>query len=416
MVAPKTFTFLVTQLTLVSIVLTIGFSFDPTMEFDKIASVYDEVCLSSRKFSTILHKTLTSETKENVINSPFGLHIILSLLSYGAKNETADALKSRLYHPKTNLENGFKGLKSLFSEVKDVDLNVANTIYVQDDLHLNHEFVTLSAEIFGAGVIQVDFKQPLNAVKQINSWIVEKTKNKIKDVLTIGDINDETRLFMINAVYFKSSWKNKFDLKLTTQQDFYKENNKVKQVYMMFKSAHFSHGVLEDLNAKFIEIPYQNEDFAMQIILPNEVDGLQSIEENFHWDQILNAHLRKSEVELYLPKFKLEMKITLQETLKKMGLSKIFQDDADFHGISSEDLKVSHVVQKIFIEVDEEGSEVAAATVAQVRRSRSIRNDIPEEFRVNRPFLFLILYKQGNIPLFLGSVRDLEAVIEKDEL
>lgn len=416
MVAVRIFTFLVIQFSLVSIAFAIGFSFESKMEFEKISNLCDEICLASCKFSNSLHKTLTSGTEENVINSPFSLHTILSLLSLGAENATAEELKSGLFHPKTNLESGVKGLLALFNNVKDVDFSVANIIYVQNDLHLNHEFTSKSAEVFGSSVIQVDFKEALNAVDRINSWIIEKTRNKIKDLITLDDISDDTRLLMINAVYFKCSWKHKFDPKLTKKQNFYNIKNNVKQVSMMHMNAHLSHRISTDLNARILEIPYQNADFSMIIILPNDVLGLQSLEENFEWYKILNAPLRNSKVELFLPKFKLEIKMSLKETLEKMGIRKIFQDDAEFNGISSVPLKVSHLVQKVFIEVDEEGSEAAAASGVQMRLRRSIDVDEPEEFRVDRPFLFVILYKPINIPLFVGSVRDLEAVIEKDEL
>ncbi|XP_043472711.1 ovalbumin-related protein X-like isoform X2 [Leptopilina heterotoma] len=386
------------------------------MEFEKVANLCDEVCLASRKFSNSLHKTLTTDTEENVVNSPFSLHTILSLLSLGAENATAVELKSGLFHPETNLESGIKGLLALFNSVKDVDFSVANIIYVQEDLHLNHEFTSKSAEIFGSSVVQVDFKKASNAVERINSWIIEKTRNKIKDLISLDDISDDTRLLMINAVYFKCSWKHKFDPKLTMKQNFYNTKNNVKQVSMMHMNAHFSHRTSADLNARILEIPYQNADFSMVIILPNDVNGLQSLEENFEWDTIFNAPLRNSKVELFLPKFKLELKVSLKETLKKMGISKIFQDDAEFNGISNVPLKVSHVIQKVFIEVDEEGSEAAAASGVQMRLRRSIDVDEPEEFRVDRPFSFIILYKPINIPLFVGSIRDLEAVIEKDEL
>lgn len=416
MVEINFFTFLVLESTLFSTSLAIGFSFDPVMEFHKISNLSDEVCLSARKFSNNLHKILTSDTDENVINSPFSLHTILSLLLYGAKSGTAIDLKAGLFHPKTNIDSGVKGLTALFNNLKDIDFSIANTIYIQDDLHLEHEFVSISAEIFGSSVIQVNFKETLMAVERINSWVIEKTRNKIKDLITTDDINDDTRILMINAIYFKSLWQNKFDPQLTEKQTFHNINNKVKQVSMMYKSANFSFGISEDFNAQLLEIPYQNQDFSMLIILPNDVNGLRSLEQNFDWNTVLTTELRMSKVDLFLPKFKLEMKINLKETLKKLGMSVIFQDNADFNGMSNTPLKVSHVVQKVLIEVDEQGSEAAAATGVQMRLRRSININEPEEFRVDRPFLFVIRYKPCNVPLFVGSVRDLGEVTEKDEL
>ncbi|XP_033212928.1 ovalbumin-related protein X-like isoform X2 [Belonocnema kinseyi] len=399
---------------LVFLLLIFEFSFDATMEINQDSRSYEDACSSVRNFSNLCYKILTLE-EENSAYSPLSLHLILSLLSHGARKGTASVLKTRLFHPETDMLTGFKYLISSLINLTDLEFNVANTIYIQDEIQLIPEFVLTSAEIFGADVSHVNFKEALNTVKQINSWVATKTGNKIQDIITLDDIHEDTRIVIINAIYFKSFWLNKFDAHVTTTQDFRNIHNKVKHVSMMFKSSNFSHGILKEFNTRVLEIPYKNQDFKMMILLPNDVDGLRSLEQKLDWNAISNVHLRRSKVELFLPKFKVDVKLDLKPSLEKMGMSTIFRDEADFSGISKTPLKVSQVVQKVFIEVDEEGSEAAVATGVQMRLRRCLSED-PEEFRVDRPFIFVIYCKPANVPLFFGSVRDIGVPAKKDEL
>ncbi|XP_077266426.1 antichymotrypsin-2 isoform X2 [Temnothorax americanus] len=327
------------------------------------------------KFTIPLYKSLSTNVDSNVAISPLSLHIILSLLSNGAGGLTLNELKSALRHDDTApLNDEFKFLALLLNNIENIELRIANKIYVQDGFDLMAEFLAICTDIFQSSISRLNFKDNGLAAKTINSWVRKATDNKIFDI-----ISSETNL-----------------------------------VPTMFKSSKYAYGDIPTWRTSFIEIPYLNQDIAMIILLPDREIELQVLENNFNWEVLADAPRSTDEVALYLPKFKFEITIDLKDALRKIGLNTMFEDNADFTRLSNVPLKVSHALQKIFIEINEEGSEAAAATVVGMRLKRMAI--LPMEFVVDRPFLFAIEHKPSRVPLFLGSVRNIEFVREKDEL
>lgn len=378
-------------------------------------NVYQSLSASCNEFTNTFHKELLSANEGNVVSSPLSVHMILSLLSHGAGSATLDEFTSGLCHRNAkSLNEGYRSLISLLNNVKDVKLHIANAMFVQDGFKILTEFLSIGADVYQSLISRVDFQKKAHAVEEINSWVKEKTNDKIKNLVTTGDFDEFTKLVLVNAIYFHGHWLHKFDAKDTELKVFHLTKTESKRVPTMFKKCKYNHGSVPSLAARFIEIPYMNKDITLTIILPNEVDGLQSLRNDFVWEKLAEAPRVKTEVELYLPKFKFESTINLEDILRKVGLNKMFQDHADFTRISDVPLKVSKVLHKAVIEINEEGTEAAAATAVHIRLRRMI--DSPEEFTIDRPFMFAIEHKPSKLPLFLGNVVDVGSPLERDEL
>ncbi|XP_076644251.1 leukocyte elastase inhibitor isoform X2 [Halictus rubicundus] len=366
-------------------------------------------------FTKVFHTELSRTSEANVVSSPLSVHMILSLLSHGAKNETLSELTTGLYHHDKNfIEKGYTALIAALNELNSTKLYIANAMYIQEGFQLLSDFLTSGTSTYKAVISKLDFKHKKEAAEEINTWVKQATNHKISDLVSSDDFDEHMKLVLVNAIYFNGMWLHKFDVKQTQKKAFYVTKSKQKMVATMFNKFRYNYGEIPTLDAKFIEIPYMNEDIVMTIVLPNEVDGLSKLQNNISWEVLANASRRNDDIELYLPKFKIEFMVDLEDTLRKLGLNKMFQDNADFGYISNEPLKVSKCIHKAMIEVNEEGTEAAAATAVHIRLKRMIY--MPEQFLVDRPFMFIIEHKPYNIPLFIGNVKDIESVAEKDEL
>ncbi|KAK0178590.1 hypothetical protein PV327_007468 [Microctonus hyperodae] len=217
---------------------------------------------------------------------------------------------------------------------------------------------------------------------------------------------------MANAVYFKGEWAEEFPAYATKSHPFHISETSTKNVDMMSRRAKYNWGPINQFNAKYIELPYKGENASMFIILPNEINGLANIEENYHqinFDEYSNG--QKSEVELVMPKFSFQTELDLKSTLQKMNIKNMFETTANFHGISdnAEGLYVNDVIQKTVIAVDEQGTEAAAVTRSSLVGSSHYSTEVPK-LNVDRPFIAVIAAKFGkSIPLFHARIVDPKA-------
>ncbi|XP_046746846.1 antichymotrypsin-2-like isoform X2 [Diprion similis] len=379
-------------------------------------NVFYQMSKSNDKFTAKFYANVAPKVGGNTVCSPLSAHMILSLLAYGTRGKTEEELRSALYllGDDSLTQNGFKSLSQSLNNVTGLEISLANTIYIQEGITLIPEFLSMSSEYFDSDTPRVDFKNSVESTRQINSWVKNQTNNRIKNLLSPDAVNEWTKIIMINAVYFKGNWEQKFDTEYTENRPFYITKDTKRHIPTMYRKSDYAYAELEELNARAIQLPYSNKDFSMLIILPNEIDELQNLEENFNPGTIASTNWRSRKVELYLPKFKVESTINLEEILQEMGIKQMFTDFADLSGISQSPLKVGQVIQKAFIEVNEEGSEAAAATAVRVVCKRSVTR--PEIFDVNRPFMFAINHKPSRIPIFVGSVRDLQTLPNREEL
>ncbi|XP_076756700.1 serine protease inhibitor 3/4 isoform X3 [Xylocopa sonorina] len=363
----------------------------------------------TNQFSSSFFQTVAEENSGNLIMSPLSADVVLAMAAYGARGETENQFKKVLHLPSPNDlgKSGYQTLIDNLNSVQENKLLLANKIFIAKHFSVKPTYKDITQTYFRSAAQTVDFSKSQEAANIINSWVQQNTNNLIKDIFSPADLDTMTALVLVNAVYFKGQWKNKFNSEDTKSMPFHIDNNTVKNVPTMHRQGTYQYGELPDLNARFIVIPYKGDELSMVIILPNKIDGLTEVEKKLqtvNLSNILNQGYER-EVNLFLPKFKVESKIVLNSVLQKMGLVDAFTGDANFSGISDNGLTVSKVVQKAFIEVNEEGSEAAAATEFEIAY---FAYPSVEEFRVNGPFFYTIMARNGSIILFNGRVIDLK--------
>jgi len=257
---------------------------------------------------------------------------------------------------------------------------------------------------YGGKITRLDYaRDPEGSRQTINSWVEDKTEDKIKDLIPPGILNPDTVLVLTNAIYFKGTWVLQFDPKDTIDEDFTTSAGQIVKVPMMRltgKDAEFNYAETDEI--QILEMPYEGEDLSMLIILPKE-NNLEDIEESLTTEKLSEWKnmLKKQRVDIYIPKFKLETKYSMEGTLTKMGMPTAFTPAADFSGINGQGgIWIDKVIHQAFVEVNEEGTEAAASTAANMITAAQ------PVFRADHPFIFIIQQKDtGNI-LFLGRVVD----------
>lgn len=249
----------------------------------------------------------------------------MSLVAQGAEDVTYDAIQQNLYLPKTKqaIANNYKyTFESLTKNLNSaVTLDLANKVYVQDGFTIKQAFRSAAVDSFGSEVESVNFGDNVVAAKKINTWVEEKTHDKIKDLITSDSLDSDSRLVLVSAIYFKGNWANKFDPKLTKKDDFWVTPTESKKVDYMIQKNDFFYGVFESLDATVLKLGYNNSDISFWILLPNQRDGLAALEsklQTVNWDE-LNDNLFKTEVNVKIPKFKIESEFKLKDALEQVS-------------------------------------------------------------------------------------------------
>lgn len=351
----------------------------------------------------------------NAFISPISISMLMGLLYNGAKNTSAEEIRSVMKYP-YSVHRGFKeildvikpadGLKTSKSDYK---LEMANAIIVDSIFNILSSYKEESRKYYEAAVESISFTlHPQEAVDSVNGWVAWKTKNKIMKMLE-EPLEPLTRLFLMNAVYFKGTWKSKFDQRFTMPDTFYNEGLVPKTVPMMRKKEKLRYGFDTRLQTHALELPYIGNDIKMLVLLPEKRDGLGQIEPQLSNDLLreISSTLREVAVQVTLPRFSLTEDYDLIPILKMMGIRSIFDSDtADLTGISSKQgLYVTKAVHKCSVEVNEEGSEAAAITGV----SAGVRTGGPlvPQFNADHPFIFFIKDTRTDLTLFIGRVTKL---------
>lgn len=345
-------------------------------------------------FSFKLYDQLKS-TEGNLFFSPASIKAALAMTREGASGNTLRQMSllfpETIVFPKTG---------------NDVTLESANALWVNQKFPIIEKFETAVQEKYSAEVRPADFSgQPELERKTINNWVEQKTRDKIKNLLGPGTVTPDTRLILVNAIYFKGDWLHAFD-KAETKDEVFQclEKSAVTVPMMTLKPERL--GYLENESFQCLELPYMGKEVSMLLVLPKERDGLARIESGLSSDALAGwiSELRREEVEVHLPKFKIESQFSsLSSVLAALGMTDAFNPAlADFSGISTQPLFISDVVHKAFVQVDEEGTEAAAATGIIMRTTAMPMP--PKIFRADRPFLFLIRENTSGTILFMGRV------------
>ena len=363
------------------------------------------------QFALDLYAQLDREQQgKNLFFSPTSISVALAMTAAGAHGPTQSEMANVL-HLDADLAEAHAHYHQLLEqwnaegEKRAYQLRVANRLWGQKGYPIRPEFLALTRQQYGAEMLLLDFAQSKAASQEINRWVEQQTNGKIKDLIPPGSLDAMTRLVLTNAVYFKGDWVQPFDKKNTKEEDFaFSAEGKVK-VPLMHQQKKL--GYAEEETFQVLELPYAGRELSMVVLLPKEVDGLPELEKAITTDKLaaLMLKLRVREVNAYLPKFKLETSFGLNSTLQAMGMKRAFSREADFSGISStEALYISAVLHKAYVDVNEEGTEAAAAT-GVVMKAMAVRRPQPiPVFRADHPFLFLIRDTKAGSILFMGRL------------
>jgi serpin B len=386
---------------------------------DRVAPDYDpkgEVAMVARgnnQFAFELYAKLR-EKDGNLFFSPYSLETALAMTSAGARGETLEQMNKTL-HFTLNQERLHPAFAALIKRINGDDkkrgyqLSTANALWGQKDYGFLPEFLKLTKEHYGAGLNEVDFAGATEkARKTINTWVEKETKDKIKDLIKEGVLDSDTRLVLTNAIYFKGDWASQFKKNLTKDAPFNLGADKKVQVPMMHQEGKFKYLAGDDFQA--LEMPYVGKELTMVVLLPKKVDGLADLEKTLTADKLAVwlTKIHESDVDVTLPKFKVTAEFQLKKELSEMGMPLAFRRGADFSGMDGkkDNLFIGEVVHKAFVDVNEEGTEAAAATAVVVAKS----DDGPERqlpvFRADHPFVFLIRDTRTESILFLGRVSN----------
>ncbi len=374
------------------------------------ASTETALTKSNNDFSCrLFREILKHQEKPNVFISPLSASLALSMTTNGAAGITEKEMLATLGFSDFSVDelNAYykKLIKQLLEADASVDLGIANSIWIREDLvaDVNPLFLAVNQACYDADIYTDRF-----TVEAINGWCKEKTKGRIPTIL--DDIKDDAVMYLINALYFKGGWKTIFDKEETFNGSFTKEDGSYIETQMMCKRDTVRWASDETITA--IELPYGNEAFNMTVILPQEGktmdDAIAALTpENWKkWDEMFVAtpSYQKPfggplETLIVMPKFTMEWEMELNDVLKAMGMPSAFGAGADFSKMRL-GVHISRVKQKTFVEVNEEGTEASAATIVEIKES------ISPEMILNRPFLFAIREKASGAILFLGKMDE----------
>jgi serpin B len=347
----------------------------------------------------------------NLFLSPYSISTALAMTYAGARGPTAEQMATTL-HLSPDPENVSAAFGALNRDIsfgggaRGYELYTANALWGQKGHHFLPAFMNLLQTHFGAEARQLDFRQATEEAREtINAWVEKQTRQKIQDLLPPGILDSATQLVLTNAIYFKGKWTKPFKKDSTRNEDFRITAEQKVPVSMMHQTGDFKY--LEEQEFQALELPYAGDRLAMVILLPRKVDGLAELEQTLTPEKLTSwlGKLHQVEVQVSLPKYELTEKFRLNDSLSRMGMALAFRAGAaDFSGMDGErGLFLSAVVHKAFLDVNEEGTEAAAATGAAIKLAAApLQNPI---FRADHPFLFLIRDVRSGSILFLGRLR-----------
>ncbi|CAN7937667.1 unnamed protein product [Ixodes hexagonus] len=358
-------------------------------------------------FGLELYKKLLVQTggTANIFYSPLSIAAALSMTLAGARHGTAKQIEHAMHLDGVVHKHFADVLSKIDGFAPDVVLQVANGLYSDRSVSILPAYATLLKELYNTTMKPVDFrKDPTASRLEINTWVKEVTQSKIKDLLPERSIDFNTVLVIVSAIYFEGLWRFKFNPQATSPKEFNETKDRTRTVQMMYTQVVLPMTRIDNLSV--LEIPYQGMKTSMVILLPDEVDGLPALEKTLTAStltKILGDLKYKTEVYLYLPRFKLEQTTDLKATLMAMGIHDLFTTSADLSGMSDDNnLKISAAVHKAFVEVNEKGTEAAEASELELPAGYRVYS---APVTVDHPFLFVIRSHNPDVILFIGSVR-----------
>lgn len=392
-----------------------GFFFSPGNITARAVDTYataesvDSLSGAMNGFSFEMYSELGINSDENVFFSPYSIFVALAMTYEGAHGDTAAQMKNVLGFEQNDEVSlcSFGRIYNLLNIDSEYTLNTANALWTMKDYPFLEEYLNFVDNYYMGKATDVDFTNPSEAAEIINSWVEENTGGKIEDMLSSSDISPSTVLILSNAIYFKGLWMTQFDIEDTVDRDFEITPTEIVQVPTMVLTGSeesFNYSETDDL--QILELPYKGDAVSMIIILPKE-NNISSVEQMLNNENLATwmDSMYPTVVDIYLPKFTHKTEYNLKEMLIAMGMDIAFSPDADFSGMNGYgDLFIEKVLHKAFIEVNEKGTEAAAATTVHILERATPEQ--PKVFDANHPFIYLIQHKETETILFMGKVVD----------
>lgn len=355
-------------------------------------------------FSELLKK---ESSEKNVFVSPSSVAIALAMTYNGASGSTQKAMARTLELQGMNLSeinSSYAALKKLLENPDaNVQLTIANSLWANQNTSFKSDFLKRNKDFYNAQVTSLNF-QDAEAPNIINNWVKDNTQGKISKI--VDQIQPDQVLFLINAIYFKGKWSNEFDKSQTATLPFYLASGQQKQHPMMSQDGDYRYQENDQFQA--VSLPYGKDGkVSLYIFLPKQNSNLKTFYQSLNaenWDNWM-AQFRRREGSIRLPKFKTDYDVTLNDALKALGMGEAFSNQANFAGIGK-NLAISQVKHKTFVEVNEEGTEAAAATSATITLTSAATPTEPFKMIVDRPFFCAIRDNQTGSVLFMGSIME----------
>ncbi|XP_053566088.1 neuroserpin [Bombina bombina] len=382
------------------------------------ASIHDETI--TELSVKVYHELRAIKEDENIFFSPLSIAIAVGMIELGARGSSLKEIRHALGYDKLKNGEEFSLLKDLSNmmtaQERHYVLSTANSLYLQNGFHISDKFIQLMKKYFKAEVENVDFSQGSSVANHINTWVENHTNSRIHDLFSAEDFTKLTKLVLVNAIYFKGNWKSQFRPENTRTFSFTKDDESEVQVPMMYQKGEFYYGEFTDGSNEaggvyqVLEMPYEGDEVSLMIILSRQEVPLATLEPLVKptlIEEWANA-VKKQKVEVYLPRFKVEEAVNLKDVLKRLGITEIFSGQADLSAISeNKDLFVDKMVHKSFLEINEDGSEAAAAS-GMIANSRMAV--LYPQVIIDHPFFFLIRNRKNGSVLFMGRVMHPEAL------
>lgn len=363
----------------------------------------------SNYFAFDLMRTLPSEG-ENLVFSPFSISAALAMTYAGAREQTMEEMSATLFFD-ADQENFHPAYGQYLNHLKEmagdsIRLNIANRLWAQEGYHFLPSFFELIETHYGSSVREVDFRGPREPIRlDINEWVYQQTGENIPDLIGQGALTEDTRLVLVNAIHFFGRWMAEFDKDATRRDLFHNLDGSGSTADFMVREGQYPYYGTERLQA--LEIPYQEGNFSMVVVLPSEDTTLEDFELTFGapgYFEVMQG-LGQKKVLVSLPRFRVETGFNMEEVLSDMGMPRAFTNRAEFRGMTGDDtLKIDKVIHKAMIDVQEGGTEAAAATAVVMVQKTSIDIEEPIRFKADRPFLFFLKENGYDSILFMGRV------------
>ena len=376
----------------------------------------EKIIKANNSFSMDLYAKL-KKLEGNLFFSPFSIFTALAMVYAGARGLTESQIKEMLHITldQTRFHSEYKKLLRIFQREGDSEIHLANLLAIQEDYKLLEKYTWTIDDNYNGTTMKLNFKESANSCAKINSWVAKQTRDKIKDI--IESVDEKMGIVIANAIYFKGTWEILFKEKDTKDEPFTLTSGEKIEVPLMYLKK--AYRFIEEDKFQLLEMLYKGtrvfgtlERISMVIFLPRKMDGLVELEDSLTIDDIMNVISKlqnewEKEIKIYIPKFKFESKYRLSGVLSSLGMTSAFTDQADFSGISEDPPeKISKIVHKAFVDVNERGTEAAAATaLAVLGAAVGMKPKVPE-FRADHPFLFFLIDTQTRMILFVGRVMN----------